>query len=245
MSQKRLQQIEKRIVRIKAALQGIGPVRPGSLTRQYRDPANRAGGAGEAKPETPTAHSRLQFTKGAFRMNTRSNSERLRRKTELVLPILGAASSEVIHHPQFRELYPEFLVTVHWMIRATVPLMRTALQRCHELEATDPVAAAMVPFLTQHIKAEMDHDEWLLQDLELIGVPRSEVLQRMPSPTVAAMIGAHYYWIHHHHPVAKLGQVAVMDGYPAPVEVVELMAAKTGYPREAFRTIERHCHLDI
>ena len=178
-------------------------------------------------------------------MNTMSNSERLRRKIELVLPTLGAASSEVIHHPQFRELYPEFLVTVHWMIRATVPLMRTALQRCHELEATCPVAAAIVPFLTQHIKAEMDHDEWLLQDLELIGVPRSEVLKRMPSPTVAAMIGAHYYWIHHHHPVAKLGQVAVMDGYPAPVEVVELMAAKTGYPRKAFRTIERHCHLDI
>ena len=43
MSQKRLQQIEKRIERIKAALQGIGPMRPGSLTRQYRDPANRAG----------------------------------------------------------------------------------------------------------------------------------------------------------------------------------------------------------
>ena len=43
MSQKRLQQIERRIERIKAALQGIGPMRPGSLTRQYRDPENRTG----------------------------------------------------------------------------------------------------------------------------------------------------------------------------------------------------------
>ncbi len=43
MSQKRLQQIEKRIERIKAALQGIGPMRPGSLTRQYRDPETRTG----------------------------------------------------------------------------------------------------------------------------------------------------------------------------------------------------------
>ncbi len=43
MSQKRIQQIERRIVRIKAALQKIGPMRPGSLTRQYRDPENRAG----------------------------------------------------------------------------------------------------------------------------------------------------------------------------------------------------------
>ena len=43
MSRKRIQQIEQRIVRIKAALQAIGPMRPGSLTRPYRDPANRAG----------------------------------------------------------------------------------------------------------------------------------------------------------------------------------------------------------
>ncbi len=43
MSQKRIQQIEQRIVRIMAALQAIGPMRPGSLTRQYRDPENRTG----------------------------------------------------------------------------------------------------------------------------------------------------------------------------------------------------------
>ena len=43
MSQKRLPQIEKRIERIKAALQEIGPMRPGSLTRQYRDPDTRTG----------------------------------------------------------------------------------------------------------------------------------------------------------------------------------------------------------
>ncbi len=43
MSQKRIQQIEQGIVRIKAALQAIGPMRPGSLTRQYRDPENGAG----------------------------------------------------------------------------------------------------------------------------------------------------------------------------------------------------------
>ena len=43
MSQKRIQQIERRIIRVKAALQKIGPMRPGSLTRQYRDPENHTG----------------------------------------------------------------------------------------------------------------------------------------------------------------------------------------------------------
>jgi len=43
MSQKSIQQIEQRIDRIKEELKKIGPMRPGSLTRQYRDPENGTG----------------------------------------------------------------------------------------------------------------------------------------------------------------------------------------------------------
>ncbi|NIA15851.1 MAG: hypothetical protein GWP08_17445 [Nitrospiraceae bacterium] len=43
MSAKRIQQIERRIARIKEELQTMGPMRPGSLTRQYKDPENSAG----------------------------------------------------------------------------------------------------------------------------------------------------------------------------------------------------------
>ena len=43
MSQKRMNQIERRIARIKEELQTMGPMRPGSLTRQYKDPENRTG----------------------------------------------------------------------------------------------------------------------------------------------------------------------------------------------------------
>jgi len=43
MSQKRIQQIEQRIDRIKRMLMEIGPMRPGSLTRQYKDPQHHTG----------------------------------------------------------------------------------------------------------------------------------------------------------------------------------------------------------
>lgn len=43
MSQKRIRQIEQRIDRIKKALQEIGAMRPGSLTRQYKDPQHHVG----------------------------------------------------------------------------------------------------------------------------------------------------------------------------------------------------------
>ncbi len=43
MSQTRIQQIERRIDQIKRALLEIGPMRPGSLTRQYKDPQHQTG----------------------------------------------------------------------------------------------------------------------------------------------------------------------------------------------------------
>lgn len=43
MNKKRIRQIEQRIARIKDALGRIGPMRPGSLTRQYRNPKERVG----------------------------------------------------------------------------------------------------------------------------------------------------------------------------------------------------------
>jgi hypothetical protein len=172
------------------------------------------------------------------------NSRRLRQRIEWVLPELSATFRELLMHPQFRELFPEFQIALHQMVRATVPLMRTAVARCRELESTDRVAAAMVPYLEQHIKEELHHDEWLLEDLEFLGIPRSDVLRRMPSSSVASLIGGHYYWIHHHHPVAKLGQIAVMEGYPAGIDLIDLLVERTGYARPAFRTLEKHCHLD-
>jgi len=43
MTDKRLTQIATRIEKIKAALAALGPMRLGSLTRQYKDPRRRSG----------------------------------------------------------------------------------------------------------------------------------------------------------------------------------------------------------
>ena len=43
MTNKRLDEIRKRINRIKAELAAIDEMRPGSLTRQYKDPQNQSG----------------------------------------------------------------------------------------------------------------------------------------------------------------------------------------------------------
>ena len=175
---------------------------------------------------------------------TISNSTRLRYKIEMVLPELMAAGYALTSDPRLTELYPEYMFTMHSMIRASVPLMEAALRQTRSLDANDPVAAGVARYLAKHIREEMHHDDWLLDDLEVLGYDRKEILQRAPYPSVAAMVGSQYYWIFHYHPVALLGYIAVMEGYPPTLEQVDEQVARTGLPRQAFRTVIKHAHLD-
>jgi hypothetical protein len=63
MSEKRIQQIERRIDRIKEALSQIGPMRPGSLTRQYKDRQNKAGAYWQIS-YTRQMKSRTEYVRG-------------------------------------------------------------------------------------------------------------------------------------------------------------------------------------
>ena len=171
-------------------------------------------------------------------------SVRLRRKIDLVLGAYAEACQTLVEHPRLPELWPEFLITQHAIVRATVPLTETAAQRARSMEDSDPVAPTLVRYLEAHVDEELGHDDMLLDDLELLGVDRQTALERMPSPAVASLVGSQYYWILHHHPIAFLGFVALMDGDPPTLELIETLVAKTGYPRAAFRTLDEHSHLD-
>jgi hypothetical protein len=173
-----------------------------------------------------------------------SHSQRLRMKLKLTLPELGLAGAAINTHPRIAEILPDYLYTTHCMIRASVPLMRVAAERSRELAHADAVATAIEPYFTKHIREEMHHDEWLLEDLAVLGFDPAVLLKQPPSPAVAAMVGSQYYWIHHYHPVALLGYIAVMEGYPPTVEQVDDLVTKTGFPRAAFRTMLRHAQLD-
>ena len=171
-------------------------------------------------------------------------SARLRAKLELVLPVHLAAGGRLVAHPRIRELDPRYLAASHGIIRASVPLMRAALGEAQTRASDDPVAAGLAEYLEKHVDEEVGHDDWLLEDLEVLGVPAADVVARPPSPSVATLVGAQYYWALHHHPVTVLGYVALLEGYPPSIEDVDRLIQRTGYPREAFRTLIRHAELD-
>lgn len=172
-----------------------------------------------------------------------SESRLLRNKLELVLPALLSAGRRLFGHPQVRELYPEYLFMSHCIIRASVPLMETARDIALALPA-DPVARSVAEYFETHIEEERGHDEWLMEDLAVLGVGRDEVLTRSPSPAIAAFVGAQYYWIRHYHPVALLGYVMLLEGYPPVASEIDALQRRTGHPPAAFRTLSLHGELD-
>jgi Iron-containing redox enzyme len=152
--------------------------------------------------------------------------------------------TKLVQHPGIADVWREYLVVQHQIIRATVPLTRAALEQARALGGEDPVAPGLADYLTLHVDEELGHDESLLDDLELLGVERATVLERMPSPATASLVGAQYYWVLHHHPIAVLGYIGVMEGYPPTDELVATLVERTGFPRRAFHTFSEHGELD-
>jgi hypothetical protein len=173
-----------------------------------------------------------------------SHSGLLRAKIRMVSGRLDAVALELWNHPRFADVYPTYLFHNHAVVRASVPLMRAAHARARLGFQDDPIARDLEAYLAQHIPEEMHHDEWLLEDLETLGVERAKVLAWMPPPSVATLVGAQYYWIEHFHPAAILGYIAVLEGTP-PIETeIEGVAERSGVPLNAFSTLIRHGRLD-
>ena len=167
----------------------------------------------------------------------------LRCKLTLAAPALNQAMGALWHPADLGARYLRYLSVMHTVIRASVPLMQTAVVRCRELD--DAVAGPLADYLTHHIDEELNHDDWLLEDLAAAGVDPTPTVTDQPSPTVARLVGPQYYWIAHHHPVSLLGYIAVLEGNSPPPWLAGRLAADTGLPDAAFRTLHHHAVADL
>jgi hypothetical protein len=87
MNEKRLTQIEQRIERIKAILSKTGPMRPGSLTRQYKDPKTKSG----------------PYWQVSYTRNMRSKSDYVR------ADCVAEIRKEISAYKRFKELMEEWI----------------------------------------------------------------------------------------------------------------------------------------
>lgn len=142
---------------------------------------------------------------------------------------------------------PRFLAAGYQVSRTAVPLMETALGRARALAPKDAVASGLAPYLERHIPEEMHGDEpgeGALEDLVALGVDTDDLRTRLPPQKIAALVGAQYYWILHHHPVAVLGFLQLERFHPHR-DTAERLIETTGLPREGFEQVLLHAELDV
>lgn len=87
MTQQPLARVSKRIAAIKAELATIGEMRPGSLTRQYKDPKNRRG-----------AYYQLSYTR-----DMKSRTEYVPRER------VGEVRRQITNYKRFRSLVDQWV----------------------------------------------------------------------------------------------------------------------------------------
>ena len=169
-----------------------------------------------------------------------SHSHRLRLKLELVRHVFSAPTRALLEHPQ---AYPAFLSRVACIAQSFVPLLEATAKRSREMAPEDRVAEGLISYLEKHIIEESGED--IMADLEALGSTRADVLSHMSSPSIAALVGSQYYWVLHCHPVAVLGFIEVLEGYPSSKSTIEELIVKTGLPRAGFRSLLQHAELDV
>lgn len=159
----------------------------------------------------------------------------LRMTLELAAPALDHAANHLWRPAGLARRYRAYLVAMHQIVRASVPLMELAARR-----SDGPLRA----YLAEHVEEERHHDDWLLADLAAAGGDPGLVNAAAPPLAVARLVGAQYYWIEHWHPPCLLGYIAALEGNaPAPA-LADHLAAAAGLPPAAFRTLRHHADVD-
>jgi hypothetical protein len=176
-----------------------------------------------------------------------TQSQRLRQTIALTRGPMTALIREVWMHPRLGELYPEFLFAIFGVTSTSASLMRAAAARAAELalgdSVEDPLAGMLAGYYLEHAEEETGHEQWLLDDLQSMGIARERVLERLPYPSVAALVGTQYYWTLHVHPLAFLGYIAVLES-PAQMEFLNEVSERTGIPLSSMSAHVLHAKLD-
>lgn len=80
---RRLQKIDQEIARIKTQLDQIGVIRPGSLTRQYKDPKKQTGGYYQLS-YTHRMKSRTAYVRATFAREVRQQTRDYKKLKKLI-----------------------------------------------------------------------------------------------------------------------------------------------------------------
>ena len=173
-----------------------------------------------------------------------SFSTRLRIKLQLVHDSEKDNTIYPLSKQNASNWFKNYLIVRSSIMCSSVPLMKAAYEQCIHLAKEEKLMFELGKYYKKHIQEEMNHDEWVLDDLQSIGISREESLSRKPLQAVDELVGSQYYWIYQWHPICLLGYISVLEGNPPTKNLIDRIQKITGYPDTAFRTMVKHSDLD-
>lgn len=129
------------------------------------------------------------------------------------LPVLNYAD---------RTVYAKHMHLLHQIITASEGM----------LEEAEKVDSPCHAYFAEHLEEERNHEKWLAKDIENLGIQVGGM-----EYLAAALAGTQYYLIKHVTPLALLGYMALLEGYPASDEQVQQLEAL--YP-DSVSTLKYH-----
>ncbi len=154
----------------------------------------------------------------------------------LGLPILADAAAGRVT----REDYAAFLTQAFHHVRHTVPLLMACGARLPaRLEWLREAVA-------EYIEEELGHQEWVLDDLEAMGLDRHAIAASRPSPATELMVSYAWDTIQRVDPLGFFGMVLVLEGTSVALatHAAETIETTLGLPRTAFSYLRSHGDLD-
>jgi hypothetical protein len=130
------------------------------------------------------------------------------------------------------------LIFMHDVIVASEQLLAEAAESTALLPQSS-FHARLAEYYRTHLDEEQDHVKWVREDLKSVGVNVPE----LPNKLAIAMAGAQYYLLKHAHPAALLGYMAVLEGDPMPVGVVDRLEQAHG--EQLLRCLRIHAIKDL
>lgn len=99
---------------------------------------------------------------------------------------------------------------------------RLLLELYHVVWHFNPVCAAAASrlddrfrdvryFLYEHMHEERGHEQWVLNDLDAVGVPAAQALAHAPTPWTLALVGYNYWAADRRHPCSALGMLYALE----------------------------------
>ena len=154
----------------------------------------------------------------------------------LATPIIRQALAGRVARVQ----YLAFLAQAYHHVKHTVPLLMACGSRLPERLEWLRTATA------QYIDEELNHDEWILNDIAAAAGNAEEVRASQPAPATELMVAYAYDTVHRGNPVGFFGMVLVLEGTSVALasRAAAVLQQALALPPQAFTYLTSHGSLD-